>query len=463
MRPTPRVSPSNFLAGLSPSHFEVFRSLMRPVDLKDGECLFAQGEEAGGAWFVDGGKLELTVTLSGGAEVHLATARPGEIVGELGLLTDIRRTCTATASADTRLLAVDRLHFRGLLGYFHPASLAVMKRLTLLVGERVRDTTERLCPGCELFPAGGAVEDPPGTQDEARVAFDPRPFLSHLAFFSPFTPEERQDLLSRCGSTYWTLPRGRQLGRNGAGARSAWIVVRGAVERVVRTDAGPRRLAVYGPGAIVGELSILLDEPRTAALRVREDAVLLEVPGEVIRELADDEPVSFAFYTAVVRQLASRLAEINRLVVRDEQWQTASPSLPTVGARNPSARVLVVDDSALNRGVITSYLDDLGHRWEEAGDGVSALQKLEAEPDFDIILLDVRMPGLDGYQTLEAIKTTEPIRSIPVVMITAVDSLESAIRCLRLGAEDYLPRTFDEDMLEARIQACLDRPALASG
>jgi class 3 adenylate cyclase len=117
---------------------------------------------------------------------------------------------------------------------------------------------------------------------------------------------------------------------------------------------------------------------------------------------------------------------------------------------------LVVDDSRVNRLVLARQLDALGLEVLEAENGIEALEQLRAHPtEIDVVLLDVLMPELDGYQTLEAMKGDEAIRHIPVIVVSAVEELESVVRCIELGATDYLPKPIDPAILRARINASL--------
>jgi two-component system, cell cycle response regulator len=84
------------------------------------------------------------------------------------------------------------------------------------------------------------------------------------------------------------------------------------------------------------------------------------------------------------------------------------------------------------------------------------LEKLQGEP-FDLVLLDVEMPEMDGYQVLEQLKADPRLRDIPVIMISAVEELESVVKCIGLGAQDYLPKPFNPVLLRARLTACLER------
>ena len=123
------------------------------------------------------------------------------------------------------------------------------------------------------------------------------------------------------------------------------------------------------------------------------------------------------------------------------------------------ARVLVVDDNEVNRDLLSRRVRRLGHEAETAVDGHDALARLGAEP-FDLVLLDIMMPGLDGYAVLEQLKADERLRHVPVIMISAVDDMASIVRCIGLGAEDYLPKPFDPVLLRARVGASLARKRL---
>ena len=125
-------------------------------------------------------------------------------------------------------------------------------------------------------------------------------------------------------------------------------------------------------------------------------------------------------------------------------------------------RVLVVDDTPFNRRLLVRLLETIGHEAVEAEDGSEALARLrdDAAPPIDVVLLDIVMPGMDGYQTLEALKDDAGLRDTPVIVITGVDELDSVVRCIRMGAADYLPKTVDPEILRARIEASLAQKRL---
>jgi adenylate cyclase len=131
----------------------------------------------------------------------------------------------------------------------------------------------------------------------------------------------------------------------------------------------------------------------------------------------------------------------------------------TVSAGLESGSLLVVDDNEINRDLLSRYLERQGHAVQTAPEGRKALEML-ATGAFDLVLLDVMMPEMNGYQVLQHLKSSENCRNIPVIMISALDEMDSVIRCIELGAEDYLPKPFNPVLLRARVGACLEKKRL---
>jgi two-component system, cell cycle response regulator len=123
------------------------------------------------------------------------------------------------------------------------------------------------------------------------------------------------------------------------------------------------------------------------------------------------------------------------------------------------ASVLVVDDDPVNRLLLAKSIQQEGHRVTTARNGREALTRLRAEP-FDIVLLDVLMPELDGLETLEEIKRHPQLRHVGVIMVSGLEDIDSVVRCIETGAEDYLPKPFDPVLLRARINGSLTRKRL---
>ena len=123
-------------------------------------------------------------------------------------------------------------------------------------------------------------------------------------------------------------------------------------------------------------------------------------------------------------------------------------------------RLLVVDDNEDNLYTLTRRLRREGYeQLVTAANGREALEQLRAQP-IDLVLLDVMMPEVNGYEVLAAMKKDEYLRRIPVIMISAVDEAESVIRCIERGAEDYLSKPFNPTLLRARVGACLEKKRL---
>ena len=128
----------------------------------------------------------------------------------------------------------------------------------------------------------------------------------------------------------------------------------------------------------------------------------------------------------------------------------AIPQVPLSGT------ALVVDDNEINRDLLSRRLEREGCGSVQAASGAEALELL-ARGGFDVVLLDVVMPGLDGYEVLRRIKGTPAFRDLPVIMISSLDEMSSVVRCIEMGAEDYLPKPFDPVLLRARVGASLEK------
>ena len=121
--------------------------------------------------------------------------------------------------------------------------------------------------------------------------------------------------------------------------------------------------------------------------------------------------------------------------------------------------LLVVDDNQLNRDSLSRILNRQGYRVETAENGLEALERLHCQ-DFDLVLLDIMMPVMNGYEVLKHLKADAKLRRIPVIVVSANEEIESVVQCIELGAEDYLPKPFNRVLLQARITASLERKRL---
>jgi adenylate cyclase len=182
-----------------------------------------------------------------------------------------------------------------------------------------------------------------------------------------------------------------------------------------------------------------LEKTLTAAdeLRVQIDALVDRTGQSTIEpRLKSARPVS------VVGDMLSVIVPVD--LGRDTIW------------RGKPSRILIVDDTAANRDLLIPRLLREGHEVETADNAAAALDRL-VSGNFDLILLDLMMPGMDGFELLCRLKSNLHTRHIPVIIISALDEVDSAIRCIEAGAEDYLPKPFNPILLRARIDASLEK------
>lgn len=194
--------------------------------------------------------------------------------------------------------------------------------------------------------------------------------------------------------------------------------------------------------------------------------------GELLLEDAGEQ-LSLAPFVPDLREMlvlaGQLLRRIDDLFRFNRPSESCTPAAPVGGLppRLPAAAVppaetgliLVVDDNAINRHVLCRRLERDGHRAVEAENGRVALRLLEEIP-FDLVLLDVLMPELGGFETLAHLKADLRLAHVPVIVISALDEIDCAVRCIERGAEDYLTKPCDPVLLRARIGASLEKKRL---
>ncbi len=121
--------------------------------------------------------------------------------------------------------------------------------------------------------------------------------------------------------------------------------------------------------------------------------------------------------------------------------------------------LLIVDDNKVNRLLLSRSVELLGHQASVAENGRVAMEMLSNQP-FDLLLLDIEMPEMDGFQVLEAIKSDTDLRDLPVIVTSSVEGLDNVVRCIELGAEDYLPKPVNKTLLGARVASGLEKKRL---
>jgi class 3 adenylate cyclase/CheY-like chemotaxis protein len=218
-------------------------------------------------------------------------------------------------------------------------------------------------------------------------------------------------------------------------------------QRILRHDLRNPLNAIKGYGEMVLEdLEGLDDQILTPDL--------VKLLGEVNRLLAQlDDIVDFSRLfdgDGSSAELAQSSAMVSGIL------DTVRPvaGAPTTAAE--TGHILVVDDIEANRELLSRRLAREGHDVAVAAGGVEALEMLRRD-EFDLVLLDLMMPDLNGFEVLAQMKADDGLRNVPAIMISALNEMDSVIRCIEAGAEDYLSKPFDPVLLRARINACLEK------
>jgi serine phosphatase RsbU (regulator of sigma subunit) len=131
-------------------------------------------------------------------------------------------------------------------------------------------------------------------------------------------------------------------------------------------------------------------------------------------------------------------------------------------ADHSGGHLLVVDDNSVNRLLLGRYLQQQGHTVAYAENGRQAVDMLRAQP-FEMMLLDIEMPEMNGYQVLEQMRSDARLRDMPIIVTSALDEMHSVVQCIQMGAEDYLTKPIDQVLLKARIDASLEKKRLRDG
>jgi len=187
---------------------------------------------------------------------------------------------------------------------------------------------------------------------------------------------------------------------------------------------------------------------------------------ELLSEQADEE--GHAGYVLDLRKIQAAGHELLALVnagllppsatlTKNGTAHEPEPPAPDDAARSGTqGLLLVVDDNATNRDVLSRRLELLGYGVAMAENGRDAMLAVRSRA-FDLVLLDIMMPEMDGYEVLDRLKADPALRHIPVIMISGLDELESVAKCIQMGAEDYLPKPSNPTLLKARVGACMEK------
>lgn len=182
----------------------------------------------------------------------------------------------------------------------------------------------------------------------------------------------------------------------------------------------------------------------------------------LVEEAGDATPKEVVADVERIRSAARESLVLIARVLGPALQQARPEPEPAAAAPSPSGEsgsVLVVEDDPINREILERHLTRRGYQVLQARHGGQALEILAAAR-VDLILLDLVMPEMDGYDTLSRLKSDPELAEIPVVVISAMDETDNVIRCVEIGAEDYIQKPFNPVLLDARINGCISRKRL---
>jgi len=294
-------------------------ALAEPVSFVAGSRLVKQGEPARGAWLLRVGDVEARVSLSAGGEEAVARIAAGSYFGETALLDRGQCSASVVALGNVDGWFIEREAFRALVVSRNAAALSLQRALTATLAERLSTLNAAL----RKQPAPEDREATPRTTANIRItqgaSFPWRRFLPLLSFFQGFS-ENEIDVVSTALKPV-TVKRGDALFVAGVPATSCFLVVRGAIEVSSRIADRERRVALLGPGSLVGYLSVLAGKPHGADALAREQSTLLEMPAAAFHALyggssGEAVKVQHVIHRALLQSLARSNSQFSRLVTQ---------------------------------------------------------------------------------------------------------------------------------------------------
>ena len=308
-----------FLDRLDEEGRALLLSVARPVSFVAGSTLVRHGEPARGAYVLREGSVDAVVTMPGGESHVVATLGAGSIFGEMALIELGTYSATARATQSVDGWFVSHEDFRALVSQSQPAARRLQHAVTLVLAEKLATLNAHMlaCSAAEDRAARPTAATDPlaGVQRMRNAPFAAAGFLPKLAFFERCSAEEIDELVA--GASYVELPRGHGLFLAGLPAEAAFLVVRGAVEVIGASGACERRIAVLGPGQLVGYLSVLRESQRSSSAYAREACTLLEFPAAAFRAayFGPSRAASRLRHAVQASMLAS-MARTNRALMR---------------------------------------------------------------------------------------------------------------------------------------------------
>lgn len=292
----------DLFADLDDDELRGLAGLLEPFEVAAGELLFRQGAAATGLYLIEDGRVAVFAQLFGDREVHLSELGAGELLGELALIDRQPRSAGARALVDARGFFLDIRGFDGLRARLQPSALKMSLRIGRSMCEQLRNLNAQM-----IAADAATVEVPPADLEERPV--DPA-WLRIMPSLAALADDELEALAADLRQV--EAPRGAVLCAMGAAADRLFIVLHGAIE-VQAGPPGSRRLAILGPGKILGHVGFLDDLPRSATCLSRETATLVVLRYEALRALvAARTHLAFKVVDALVQAAAGEVRTASR-------------------------------------------------------------------------------------------------------------------------------------------------------
>jgi CRP-like cAMP-binding protein len=300
--------------------FAQLLAVAREVSFIKGAELVRQGDASRGCFLIRAGAVEARVALPGGGTLAVAQFGDGDMFGEMALIERGVVSATVVAQSNVDAWFVNRDDFRALVASRELAALGIQRAITRVLADKLRALNARIndYPSAEDRPAAGAPPsgDPlAGVTRSLRASFDWPSFLPLLPFFEGFDAEEIDELASL--GKVLELPRGAWLFAAGLPASACYVVLRGAAEIFVRSGDQERRVAIAGPGELVGFVALLRGAAHGGNARTRENSCLLEIPRAAFLEIYNgNSGTSVSLHHAIHRSLMRSIGRTNTQLTR---------------------------------------------------------------------------------------------------------------------------------------------------
>ena len=308
------------LKALDPPGLQLLLSIARPVSFVPGATLLRQGAAAIGTFLLREGNVDVVLELPGDDRYTVAQLGPGSVIGEMSLLEQGLCSATVVAAGPLDGWFVAREDFRALVAQRSDAAIRVQHGITVALCAKLRALNARLMamdspderPAASESPGGKRLADYPR---QRASTFALRDFLPVLPLFREFGADEIDEMLA-CAAAL-EVPRGQAMFAEGDAAAACFAVVRGAIEVSARRGGHVRRLALLGPGHLVGYMSVIDGRPHASSARARESSVLIEIAADEFLALYRGCGVaSVRLQQAVHRNLLNALVHTNIQVTR---------------------------------------------------------------------------------------------------------------------------------------------------